>query len=250
MTRRHIGILILLVILLLSACSGKDKYEPFTELSKKTVSPERDASIQAALHGQVPTPTPALIFYPTEEPITAPSFDEDSFFSEIPGENAEPTEAPVLKSYPTDTPVPAEPTATPMPTATKPYDPDANMFMYGTTNGQTTYTMQDGDYLICLARRFNVSLGQLMSQNGIDNPDALGVGDIVVLPRNPSPWSLIDGYGRRTLIIHPANYVTQTGDTLFSIACSYGDVLPEEIAKVNKLYIGDPLPAGKTITIP
>ena len=135
-----------------------------------------------------------------------------------------------------------------MPTATKPYDP--NVMMYGTSNGLTTYTMQQGDFLICLGRRFNVSLNQLMAQNGISTPDELGVGDTVLLPRNPSPWSLMDGYGNQRLIMHPTTYITQEGDTLFSIACSYGDVLPEDIAVQNRLVLGEPLPVGLNILIP
>ena len=50
MKHKSIGIVIILLLLLLSAC-GKDKYEPFTPLSKVTVSPEREAAVQAALNG-------------------------------------------------------------------------------------------------------------------------------------------------------------------------------------------------------
>ena len=42
----------------------------------------------------------------------------------------------------------------------------------------------------------------------------------------------------------------KNGDTLFSIACSYGDVRPEDIAVKNQLVLGDPLPVGLTIAIP
>ena len=56
MNRKTIGIGIIILMLLLSACS-KDKYEPFTPLSKVTVSPEREAAVQAALNGEaVPQP--------------------------------------------------------------------------------------------------------------------------------------------------------------------------------------------------
>ena len=122
--------------------------------------------------------------------------------------------------------------------------------MYGTTNGLTTYTLQEGDSLVCLGRRFDISVTQLLAQNGIESPDEKGVGDTVILPRSPKPWNLVDGYGRRMLVLHPTTYRIQSGDTLFSIACSYGDVLPEDLAVQNHLVLGEPLTAGNTINIP
>lgn len=244
MTRKINGIIVLLLLLILCGCSGKGNYQPFSELSKETVSPQREAELQAAMNGDLPEPTSEPVTEINENPFEAPSFDEDSFFAEV-----DPTvPAPVIVHENVATATPAEPTATPMPTPTKPYDP--NIMMYGTSNGQQTYTMQPGDYLICLGRRFNVSLSQMMAQNGISDPDELGVGDTVVFPRSPKEWSLLDGYGRRTLIIHPASYTIQDGDTLFSIACQYGDVRPEDIAIQNKLVLGEPLPVGSTIVIP
>ncbi|MBQ4512318.1 MAG: LysM peptidoglycan-binding domain-containing protein [Anaerolineaceae bacterium] len=246
MTKKHIRIIPFLALLLcLCACGGRDKYEPFTPLSKETISPEREAALQAALNGAMPTATTAPISFYSQPEAVAPTFDEIGFFAEI-----EPTATEEIPFVIEDTvtPTPFIPTDTPMPTATKPYDP--NIMMYGTSNGLTTYTMQRGDFLICLGRRFNVSLNQLMAQNGISTPDELGVGDTVLLPRNPSPWSLMDGYGNQRLIMHPTTYITQEGDTLFSIACSYGDVLPEDIAVQNRLVLGEPLPAGLNILIP
>ena len=250
MMRKKLGITTIFLLLLLCGCSGKDKYEPFQPLSKQTVSPERESRIQAALNGNEPEPTQEtremLVLQP-ESPVSVPSFDEDSFFAEVNVEGPAPTDAmPFEPEPPTATPVP--PTETPLPTPTKPYDP--NITMYGTTNGQTTYTLQEGDDLVCLGRRFDISVAQLLSQNGIETPEEVGVGDTVILPRSPNPWSMLDGYGRRILVLHPTSYTTQNGDTLFSIACSYGDVRPEDIAVKNQLVLGEPLPAGMTIAIP
>ena len=52
------------------------------------------------------------------------------------------------------------------------------------------------------------------------------------------------------LILHPATYTTEPGDNLFSIACKYGDVRPEDLALKNTLVLGEPLSAGLQITIP
>ena len=48
MKRKIFGIFILLLLtMLLCACGGRNQYVPFTPLSKVTVSPERDAAVQA-----------------------------------------------------------------------------------------------------------------------------------------------------------------------------------------------------------
>ena len=48
----------------------------------------------------------------------------------------------------------------------------------------------------------------------------------------------------------PAVLYINFSDTLFSIACAYGDVRPEDIAIQNQLVLGEPLPAGLVIVIP
>ena len=246
MNRKTIGIGIIILLLLLSACS-KDKYEPFTPLSKVTVSPEREAAVQAALNGEaVPQPQPTAAA-PVEEPENLPTFDENSFFAEVdaPTEKQIPTEAAPFEPEPTEVP----PTPIPEPTATKPYDP--NIMMYGTNErGLTTYTLQAGEDLVCLGRRFNVSVSTLLTQNGLTSPDDAVTGTVIVLPEYADGWKMVDGYGRRILVRHPAVYTTEAGDNLFSIACKYGDVLPEDIAVENTLVLGEPLRAGMVISIP
>ncbi len=255
MTRKLIGFLIISA-LLLCACSGKDKYEPFKPLSKETVSPEREAAVIASMNGDTVLPTRAVpTEVPAEKPVPAPSFDEESFFAEV-GPAPEtlkviPTEPAPFEPKPTAVqpkPTKVLPTATPQPTATKPYDPNINM--YGTLNGMTTYTLQEGDDLICLGRRFDISLTQLLTMNQLTAPADAKTGDTILLPRSPNPWSRLDGYGGRALIIHPSVYTTQSGDTLFSIACSFGDVRPEDIATKNQLVLGEPLQSGLQIVIP
>lgn len=239
--------LFLLALLLLTACGAKDEYKPFEPLSKVTVSPEREAELQAAASGNFqPEPTQVMVI-PTEEPMIVPTFDEDSFFAEVETEPKAvviPTEEEPFEPDPTATPVPTN-TPTPVPTEPEPVNP------YGTTSkGLTTYTLQAGDDLVCLARRFNLSVSYLMSYNRLESPDAVGAGDTIGLPRSGSAWTPMDGYGGRIVHRHPAVYTVQSGDTMFSIACFYGDVLPEDIARVNGLILGEPLTAGTELRIP
>ncbi len=262
MTQKHIGILILIFMALLLCACGGEKYEPFAPLSKATVSPERDAAVQSALNsGESSGPKPAApAAEPTEEPETVPTFDENSFFSEI---DPEPTAKPKKKAQPTATfePVPtakpkkkAQPTATfePVPTVrpkNQPYDP--NIMMYGRdSEGRTTYTLQEGEDLICLGRRFDVSLKQLLTLNGLSAPEEAGTGTVITLPNDAEPWSLVDGYGKRRLNPHPAVVNPRPDDSIFSLACTFGDVRPEDIAVANQLVLGEPIPSGMQVTIP
>ena len=283
MTRKHTGILILiLMVLLLCACGSKEKYEPFTPLSKATISPERDAAVQSAANsgGNAPAKQPVPEAEPTEEPEVLPTFDENSFFSEIGTDSntadenpfsveptaaakpkkakataepapAEPTAEPV-SAEPTAEPKKAKPTATPVPaepTAVKSYDP--NIMMYGRdSEGRTTYTLQDGEDLICIGRRFDVKLTQLLELNGLSAPEDAKTGSVITLPNDPESWSQKDGYGKRRLNPHPALVNPRESDNLFSLACAFGDVLPEDIATANKLVLGESIPTGMQVSIP
>ena len=240
MTRKNIGILILLLMLLLSACGGKTKYEPFTPLADETVSPERAAVMQAALNGNAPMPTAVPQTVQIDEPEDLPTFDENSFFAEVNSSSSEQTAADPDPFEPEPTMAP--PTAVPAPTATP--------SLYGTTaTGEQTYILQEGEDLVCIGRRFNKAVSDLTAANNLESPEDAKPGDTIILPSGSS-WKMTAGHGRRMLIIHPGSYVTESGDTLFSIACKYGDVFPERIASENQLILTEPLSAGMQIRIP
>ena len=253
-------ILILSALLLLTGCGAKEPYEPFTPLSKATVSPEREAELQAAANGGFqpePTQLPAVI--PTEEPVIVPTFDEDSFFAEVnPDEPApiakavEPT--PTVEIIPTEeVPFEPDPTETPLPTFTPTPEPTVPTPVnpYGkTSSGVTTYTLQEGEDLICLCRRFNLSVSSMLSYNRLESPTDVSAGDTIGLPRSGSAWTVMDGYGNRTTVRHPANYTVRSGDTMFSVACIFGDVSPEDIAQYNGLVLGQELIPGTLLRIP
>jgi len=79
MKRTFTIIITLMVILLLAGCGSKEKYEPFPLLSKETVSPEREADLQAAMNGFYipPTDEPVEVFIPTEEPVNEPEVQKE-----------------------------------------------------------------------------------------------------------------------------------------------------------------------------
>ena len=55
--------------------------------------------------------------------------------------------------------------------------------------------------------------------------------------------------GPRALLAHPTQYTVRNGDTIYSVACDFGDVDPLRIASANGLS-GSDLSAGATIQIP
>lgn len=48
--------------------------------------------------------------------------------------------------------------------------------------GETTYTIESGDTLFNIARRFGVTVEAIVAANQISNPDRLRVGDTIIIP--------------------------------------------------------------------
>jgi LysM repeat protein len=108
-----------------------------------------------------------------------------------------------------------------------------------------TYTLQNGEFPYCIARRFNVDPDQLLSLSGMTSPDVYYQGQVLKIPQSGAfP-------GSRALLAHPGNYTVLSSDeTLYSIACKYGDVDPAAIASLNGVSAGAKLSAGQQIKIP
>ena len=112
------------------------------------------------------------------------------------------------------------------------------------------YTLQEGETAKCIARRYDLDWIKLYSMNGItyENEALIGTGKNLILPQN-SHW-LSDRYGERVSAPHPAQHPVVAGETLYSIACVYGDVTPEAIAVQNGLTSADQVVPGMTLSIP
>lgn len=170
---------------------------------------------------------------PTEEAMTTPIVIQTSEPEAEKPEAGAPTEEAKSQATPTleivFTPTPTiEPTPTVMiPTVTKPVE----------------YTVQPGEYPYCLARRFNVNPEDLLELNGIG--DAVSPGTVLQIPQTGT-WPLED----RSVLDHPAEHTVEEGDTVYSIACEYGDVTPEAIIAVNRLEEPYTLTAGQVLQIP
>lgn len=108
-----------------------------------------------------------------------------------------------------------------------------------------SYTLHQGEFIFCLARRFNILPEDLQVYNGYKSGDLQYPGDSIKIP--PAPRAYI---GDRALRYHPTNYTVVYGDTLYSIACLYGDVDPRAIAAANDLDVDLALTPGTALQIP
>lgn len=111
----------------------------------------------------------------------------------------------------------------------------------------TTYTLQKGEFPYCIARRFNVDPDQLLSLSGLTSAEAnsLVTGTVLTIPQSGSfP-------GNRSLTSHPASYTVASADeTVYSVACKYGDVDPNAIASANNISVSAKLTVGQVLQIP
>ena len=114
-----------------------------------------------------------------------------------------------------------------------------------TTGKPEQYTLQKGEFPYCIARRFDVNPNELLRVNNIPPGSTIQPGTTLVLPKSDRTYP-----GERTLRDHPTTYNVQEGDTIYSVACLYGDVDPEAIAYANSLQAPYELTTGQELQIP
>ena len=154
----------------------------------------------------------------------------------------------------------ASPTVTPTPIIALPTNavttPTTTLAVASTNEGQAvntsvpvgsrpaTYTLQEGEFVYCLARRFDVDPAQILNLNGLAEGTTIYPGTVLKIPQSGSfP-------GARALRNHPTTYTAAAGETLYSVACKFGDVYPDAIATANGLSVGTTLTTGQQLSIP
>ena len=108
-----------------------------------------------------------------------------------------------------------------------------------------SYTLHSGEFIFCLGRRFNILPEDIKLYNGYDDGTLLYPGDTILLP--PDGRAFV---GDRALRYHPTNYTVVYGDTVYSIACLYGDIDPRAIASANDIDVDQELTPGTVLQIP
>lgn len=109
----------------------------------------------------------------------------------------------------------------------------------------TSYTLQKGEHPFCIARRFNVDQYELLSINGLGTSSTVQAGDTLKIPQSGKHF-----VSERSLKTHPAQYTVKSGDTIYTIACAFGDVSPDMIALANNLSSPYTLSSGQILNIP
>lgn len=184
--------------------------DPLAQLN--TFATQTAMAEEAALqaNGETPTPEPIVTEAPTEEATQEPA--------QAPTEEPTPTPEPVVV-------ITSEPSVVP-----------------------SSYALQKGEFPYCIARRFDINPEQLLEVNGLTPTQGhiYQPGTTLTIPQNAEPFP-----GERALRPHPDIYTVQSPDeTIYAIACKYGDVDPIEIAAYNGLSAPYTLAVGQIIEIP
>jgi LysM repeat protein len=102
----------------------------------------------------------------------------------------------------------------------------------------TYYTVQWGDTLYSIARRYGTTVQAIAQANGIVNPSLIRVGQVLCIPSWPAPPPPSGVY-----------YTVQRGDTLYSIARRYGTTVAS-IAQANGILNPAFIRVGQVLFIP
>lgn len=120
---------------------------------------------------------------------------------------------------------------------------------------QTSYTIQPGDTLSSIARRFNVSVQAIAAANSIVNPNLIYAGQVILIPDDSAPPANPDS-PTTPLPPSPAGpgtsvgtYTIQRGDTLYKIAISHG-VTVAALVQANGITNPNIIYAGQVLIIP
>jgi len=224
---------LMLVMIITSACN-----QPYSQAPAETFTPVPQNNLFASA---APTNMGDVSAFATGSAIaqmtTSPGAPVAATNTLLPGVTQQPaitaTNTPLVEVAPTNTSTLAVvnngPTATPIPAGSVP----------------SSYTLQAGEFVYCIARRYNVDPDEILSLNGIFDSQTVYPGLTIKLPQSGHPFP-----GNRQLRPHTAYTVSQTGETVYSVACLYGDVDPAVIASANNISVGASLSIGQTLTIP
>ena len=109
-----------------------------------------------------------------------------------------------------------------------------------------TYTLQNGEFVFCIARRFNVDPDEILALNGLFDSQTVYPGLVLKIPQSGKAFP-----GNRMLKAHPATYtVASANETIYGVACEFGDIDPSAIAQANGLSVGAALTSGQQLSIP
>lgn len=130
----------------------------------------------------------------------------------------------------------------------------------GVEKGFTYYTIKFGDNLGKIAKHHGISIGALMSFNGIKNPDKISGGQKLKIPSKEKAESLSKVRPSSTPLVASADgkplpgdaygiYTVQTGDTLYDLARDFFTT-EKEIQDLNKMGDKTNIVPGQDLIVP
>jgi LysM repeat protein len=115
----------------------------------------------------------------------------------------------------------------------------------GATGGETTaYTVQQGDTLGAIAKRYGTTTQAIVAANALANADSIKVGQKLTIPAGSGSGAAVapsTGQSRA--------YVVQRGDTLLSIARRFG-LTVKQLQTANNISNPDRIYPGQKLVIP
>lgn len=162
----------------------------------------------------------------------------------------------------TETPTPSPTSVAPIVTTAAP-QPGSGLTLGGT---DCVHEVRQGETLFALFRLYGIPINQLAAVNGIVNPNAIVIGQRIVIPgcgitgtrppatSTPGPSRTTTpgfGTGGPSTNLPPSNnsHVVQSGETIQSIAALY-NLSAQAVAQANGLTVGTALTPGQILTIP
>lgn len=103
----------------------------------------------------------------------------------------------------------------------------------GVAHARLDYRVQGGDTLSAIAARHGVSAASLVDANGLDDPDRIVAGTVLVIPGGEGP---------------AGGHVVQPGETLSAIAARYG-VSTSALAEANGITNPNLIRAGQHLRV-
>jgi LysM repeat protein len=223
-----IASMLMLVSIVLSACN-----QPYSQAPAVTNTPIPQSNLFASAQ---PTTMGDVSVFATGSAVaqltTSPGAPAAATATLLPGVTPPAvvaTNTPIVAINPTATlAVPVGPSSTAVP-----------------VGARTDYVLKSGEFPYCIARRYNVDPDDMLRLSGLSDGVLYDPGTVLKIPQSGAfP-------GNRMLRNHPGTYtVSQTGETVYSVACAYGDVDPNAIATTNGISVDATLTAGQTLNIP
>ncbi len=117
-----------------------------------------------------------------------------------------------------------------------------------TSSSSKSYTVASGDTLTSIAKAYGTTVSAIATANNISNPDYIYVGEVLTIGSSTSTSTSTSSTSSSSTSSSSKSYTVASGDTLTSIAKSYG-VSISTLAKLNNISNTNLIYAGTTLKI-